>query len=110
MASADHEISGSPSDYYERVNRESSISYPDADTTNRGVGGPIFRETPMGGGTPAMRGVPVDYPNSNNRGIRDSINDGEEMAEGKSGSKVNPAGPYRHPVAAQAPIQRKPTR
>lgn len=113
MASGSHEISGNPKDYFEPVTRPTSISYPESDTTGRGVGGPIFTGMPKAGGTPAMRGESINYPNSNVNGIRASINDGAESAQGQSGKRVGPGAPYRHPVSGQnpsKPIQRKPKR
>jgi hypothetical protein len=113
MASGSHEISGNPKDYFAPVNRPTSISYPELDNSGRGVGGPIFASMPTAGGTPAMRGQNVSYPNSNVNGIRASINDGQEMAMGQGGKNVGPGAPYRHPVSGQnpsKPIQRKPKR
>lgn len=113
MASGAHEISGNPNDYFEPVTRPTSISYPEMDSTGRGVGGPVFASMPSSGGTPAMRGASISYPNSNTRGIRESINDGQEIASGQGGKRVGPNAPYRHPVSGQNPsnpIQRKPKR
>lgn len=113
MASGQHEISGNPKDYFAPVNRPTSISYPELDNSGRGVGGPIFASMPTSGGTPAMRGANISYPNSNNRGIRQSINDGQETASGQGGKKVGAGAPQRHPINGQnpsKPIQRKPKR
>ena len=113
MASGTHEISGNPKDYFAPVTRPTSISYPELDNSGRGVGGPVFASMPTAGGTPAMRGADIGYPNSNVRGIRDSINDGSETAQGKGGKRVTPGAPNRHPVNGQNPsnpIQRKPKR
>ena len=113
MRSADHEISGNPSEYFTPMTRETSIDYPELDASGSGVGGPIFTAMPTAGGTPAMRGADVNYPNSNVDGIRGSINDGDEMAEGMSGRKVGPGAPQRNPVDGMnpmKPVQRKPRR
>jgi hypothetical protein len=113
MASGDNTIPGSPSEYYTPVSGEQTISYPPLDKSGRGVGGPILASAPTSGGTPAMRGVNVSYPNSNTTGIRSSINDGAAASGGIKGTKVNPEAPQRHPVSGinpEKPIQRKPKR
>lgn len=113
MASGDNTISGSPSDYYTPVSGEQTISYPPLDTSGRGTGGPIIAAAPTSGGTPAMRGVNISYPNSNEAGIRSSIDDGATVSGGVRGAKVNPGAPQRHPVSGvnpEKPVQRKPKR
>jgi hypothetical protein len=110
MASGDNTIPGNPSEYYSPVKGDQTISYPPLDKSGRGTGGPIMASAPTSGGTPAMRGVNISYPNSNNAGIRSSINDGATASGGVSGKKVNPGAPQRHPVSGvnpEKPIQRK---
>jgi hypothetical protein len=110
MASGDNIIPGSPSEYYTPVSGEQTVSYPPLDKSGRGTGGPILTAAPTSGGTPAMRGVGVSYPNANTAGIRNSINDGVVVAGGAKGAKVGPGAPQRHPVSGvnpEKPIQRK---
>lgn len=113
MASGDHTIPGSPSEYFTPTTGDQTISYPPLDKSGRGTGGPIIAPMPTAGGTPAMRGASINYPNSNNAGIRGSINDGATASGGVRGKKVVPEAPYRNPVSGinpEKPIQRKPKR
>lgn len=110
MASGDNTIPGSPSEYYTPVKGDQTISYPPLDKSGRGTGGPIMAAAPTAGGTPAMRGSKVSYPNSNSAGIRSSINDGATASGGVKGKKVGPGAPQRHPISGtnpEKPIQRK---
>jgi hypothetical protein len=110
MASGDNTIPGSPSEYYAPVQGDQRIYYPELDKSGRGAGGPIMAPMPTAGGTPAMRGATVNYPNSNNAGIRGSINDGATAQGGAKGVKVSPEAPYRNPVSGVNPgnaVQRK---
>jgi hypothetical protein len=113
MASGDNTIPGSPSEYFTPTKGEQGISYPPLDKSGRGAGGPILTPMPTAGGTPAMRGATVNYPNSNTSGIRSSIDDGATPKGGMKGKKVNPEAPYRNPVSGTnptKPVQRKPKR
>jgi hypothetical protein len=113
MASGDNTIPGSPSEYYSPVKGDQTISYPPLDKSGRGTGGPIMAAAPTSGGTPAMRGVNISYPNSNSAGIRSSINDGATASGGMKGKNVGPGAPQRHPVSGvnpEKPVQRKPKR
>jgi hypothetical protein len=113
MASGDNTISGNPSEYYTPVQGDQRIFYPELDKSGRGAGGPIMAPAPTAGGTPAMRGASVSYPNSNNTGIRGSINDGATASGGMKGVRVMPEAPYRNPVSGtnpDKPVQRKPKR
>lgn len=97
MAGADNTISGNPSEYFTQASGEGLVS-------------PIIAPMPTAGGTPAMRGVKVNYPNSNEAGIRGSINDGATASGGMKGKKVTAGAPMRHPVNGTnpaKPVQRK---
>lgn len=110
MASGDHTIPGSPSEYFTPTSGDQTVSYPPLDKSGRGTGGPIIAPMPTSGGTPAMRGASINYPNSNNAGIRGSINDGAAAGGGMKGKKVGPGAPQRHPMSGtnpEKPVQRK---
>ena len=114
MASGDHTIPGNPSEYFTPTAGDQTVAYPELDKSGRGTGGPIVAPMPTSGGTPAMRGVSINYPNSNSSGIRSSINDGATASGGLKGAKVEPGAPHRHPVSGKNPngqsITRKPKR
>jgi hypothetical protein len=97
MAGADNIISGNPSEYFTQVSGEGLVN-------------PIIAPMPTAGGTTAMRGVKVNYPNSNEAGIRNSINDGATVSGGVNGKKVTAGAPMRNPVNGTnpaKPVQRK---
>jgi hypothetical protein len=97
MAGADNIISGNPSEYFTQVSGEGLVN-------------PIIAPMPTAGGTTAMRGVKVNYPNSNEAGIRNSINDGATVSGGVKGKKVTASAPMRNPVNGTnpaKPVQRK---
>lgn len=112
MASGDHTISGNPSEYYENIAGGGDIGYPSNDGSSRGAGSRIIQTQPPGiGGTPAMYGVQINYPNSNVSGIQESTSDGQARSpKGASGKKVGANAPQRHPLNGtnpMNPVQRK---
>jgi hypothetical protein len=111
MASGDHTISGNPAEYYEMTPGGGDVGYPASDSSGRGAGGRVIKQTLPYGGTPAMYGATLDYANSNTAGIRSSINDGSMSAPvGASAVKIGTNAPMRNPVSGinpMKPIQRK---
>lgn len=106
MASGDHTIPGNPAEYFEMTSGGGDVGYPTSDTTNRSAGGRIIKQPLPYGGTPAMYGVQIDYPNSNVDGIRNSINDGQSRnPQGANGATITAHAPMRHPVNGINPMK-----